>query len=953
MLKQLKNRGFALLKTKYFWSIIAFLLPLVFYGSVFFGRSFGLECAVGIMGWKAPYGQSVTTPNAYCLSIADVGAYAWQHIPQWIKVANSYLNFKWPLWNQNSGIGVPLAANFISTAYFIPNILFAIPKSVFAFDLYFIFRMSVVSLGMYLFLRSFKIPQPACLIGSLIVFLNGYVTYIPTISHLDVDILLPWIALLINKSFFTKKIKYFVLLSLITALSHLGGMPEASLFIALFFGVYATFLSLVVAKRSERLKHITFFYLSLIFSFLMASVLIIPGYEYINQGSSYHHPGILQATSVDYRNIIFWPFPRLFGLINESSSKFQSYVGFGIWPLEYIGAAAFFLIFSSIFLILFQWKELQKFPLKKYFLFFFFFLLILLSQYFGLFQNPIFTKLPGFNQTNFPKYSLTLINFLIATNAVFSIYYLVKKKVTIIPILSASFMIIFAGVTYFYFKNAAINAVLYGHFVKQLIFSSGIILLLSFVISLKDKLQIKKTLVYGFILVLAMIEFYIYIPRRGDLQRQDSLRKPPAIDFLRSIDFKSSRIFSPDYLVYPDLSAIFDINDVRNLDAIWPKYYYDYIKYFVVPEMDKGGMRFTGLREYGTTTDAKYVNNVFFDLLSVKYILSYQDINAYEDSGKINFFVDQIETSPSLRNDIFEIDEISKPVLFEHPPAKISLKIKKPKSAKYFYLYPAMSPEVYNDQTKGDGVKFSATLLDDNKVLFKKSVTIDPKNNIQDEKWSEIKIGPFTNKEENYELVLETDPLKTSAWDWAGWGGFEWDTEKNQSKNYQFNKIYDNEMKIYENNNFIPRLHPISTVLCAENEDGVVKQMQESVNIMKNTGIVLSDDCIPKHFNTDNISITNQNFEDQKMSFSYSSPQDSYVVLSNLYYPGWKLKINGNSKTIDRVNYTFQGLRLPKGENLKVEIIYDPTSFKLGLSITFISTLICLSILFSKKNKYI
>ena len=937
-------------KNHYFWFIIAFLLPWLFYNGVFFGRSFGLECAVGIMGWQPPYNQTATTSNAYCLNIADVGAYAWAHAPQWIKVANSYFNFKWPLWNQNNGIGVPLAANFISTAYFIPNILFAIPKSVFAFDLYFIFRMSIASLGMYLFLRSFKIPQLACLIGSFIVFLNGYVTYIPTISHLNVDILLPWIALLINKSFFTKKIKYFVLLSLITALSHLGGMPESSIFIALFFGVYVTYLSLIVAKRPERFKFITYFYLSLIFSLLIASILIIPGYEYIVNGSSYHHPGMPQAMYVDYRNLVFWSFPRLFGMLWESFSKFQSLLKFGISNIEYIGAVTFYFLLSSFLIIIIKWKKLKNFYLNKYYLFFIFFLLVLLLQYFGIFQNPIFTKLPGFNQTNFPKYSLTLINFLIATSVVFGIYYLIEKKNKIIPLLSASIMFIFAALTYSYFKNEAIDAGMYIHFVKQLIFSISLVLFLSFFLVFKDKLKIKKFIVYFLIFLLTMLEFYIYVPTRGDLKRRDSFRKPPAIDFLKSNDYKFSRIFSPDYFIYPNLSAIFDINDARNLDAIWPKYYYNYIKYFVVPEMDKGGMRFTGLIENGTTIDAKYVDNIYFDLLSVKYILSNQDINAYEDSRKIKFFDDQIEKSPSLRNDIFEINGISKPVLFEHPPAKILLKIRKPLDAKYLYLYPGLSSQVFDDT---DGVGFKATIVNNSIELFKKSVEIKPKNNLNDQKWFEMKLGPFREGIISFDLILETDPLITSASDWAGWGGFEWDTEKYLPKQYQFTKIYDNEMKIYENKNFIPRLHPIKTVLCAENEDSAIKKMQELIDIMKDIGIVLSRDCIPKNFSTDNISITNQSFEDQKVSFTYSSLHDSYVVLSNLYYPGWKLKINGETKTIDRVNYTFQGLRLPKDENAKVEVVYDPLSFKLGLSITSISTLICFFILFLKKRKSI
>src|SRR3989344_559547 len=106
-MKRIKSFAENLTKRRYFFHIIAFLLPFLFYFGVFFGRSFGLECATGVMGFQPPYQQAVTVGNAYCPNIADIGAYAWHHYPNWIKATHEYLNFQLPLWNQNNGIGVP------------------------------------------------------------------------------------------------------------------------------------------------------------------------------------------------------------------------------------------------------------------------------------------------------------------------------------------------------------------------------------------------------------------------------------------------------------------------------------------------------------------------------------------------------------------------------------------------------------------------------------------------------------------------------------------------------------------------------------------------------------------------------------------------------------------------------------------------------------------------------
>jgi len=59
------------------------------------------------------------------------------------------------------------------------------------------------------------------------------------------------------------------------------------------------------------------------------------------------------------------------------------------------------------------------------------------------------------------------------------------------------------------------------------------------------------------------------------------------------------------------------------------------------------------------------------------------------------------------------------------------------------------------------------------------------------------------------------------------------------------------------------------------------------------------------------------------------------LVLSDTYYPGWKVFVNGKEEKIFRANYHFRGLVLPKGTH-QVEFIYSPLSFKLGAGITLV-----------------
>lgn len=795
---------------KYLFPLIAFLLPFLFYLGVFFGRSFGIECTgAGVMGFKPPFNQSITAKNPYCHFIADIGAFGWQQYPQYVKVASEYSKFSWPLWNQNLGIGTPLAANFQSSAFFFPTILVSFFKSIFLFDLFFIARFGFASLGMYLFLRTFKLPKPLCLVGSAIFFANGYFTYIPTITHVSVDIFLPWIGFFINKAVETLKIKFFVLLSVVFATSNLAGFPEASLFNGLFFGVYSFFFCFFAFKKI-RFKVFLSLACAGLLGLLLSAILILPGLEYIQNSASAHEIGVGQATSVSYWSFLSWAFPKLFGSL-RSAAGFTTENLLYPWSGDYIGTFGVFFLIVTIFLLFQYWKTLKKYEFFSHYIFFVIFLGFMLATHFGLITNYI-AKLPFFSQTQFPKYDLTLLHFLAATIVVFTLYKTSQLRATktILSSFLLSLFLMFLIFVKFYdpaskfhfYKWVNLHLIL----TAQLFLSFFIITLTSFLIIFQNKFK-NKSIVFLGLVVICVLELFIYIPFVGDLKRRDSFRKPPAVDFLKSLDYRESRIFSPDYILFPNHSADFDLNDVRNSDALWPINYYKYLKSFVVTDIDKAAFRFTGLKENETANEAQFLNNPYFDLLSVKYLLTYKSLGAVSTS-----------------------------------------QIPNPK---------------------------------------------------------------------DYKL------------------------------------IYDKEMKIYENQKFIPRLHPVNQLVCASSNKQVLEKMISQKAEIKTLAIVYSKECKEKNFDSTKIKIENQEFKDNQVTFTYQSNNESYIILSNVYYPGWKAKVNSKEFDLDKVNSTFQGLRLPKTVRGEVEIYYDPSSFKIGLLVSSVTFFLCFFAFVKFGNKQI
>jgi uncharacterized membrane protein YfhO len=62
------------------------------------------------------------------------------------------------------------------------------------------------------------------------------------------------------------------------------------------------------------------------------------------------------------------------------------------------------------------------------------------------------------------------------------------------------------------------------------------------------------------------------------------------------------------------------------------------------------------------------------------------------------------------------------------------------------------------------------------------------------------------------------------------------------------------------------------------------------------------------------------------------------LVLTDIYYPGWKAFLDGRRVPLERVNYLLRGVAVPAGEH-RVELRYEPTSFRLGWMISLATAL--------------
>jgi hypothetical protein len=129
--------------------------------------------------------------------------------------------------------------------------------------------------------------------------------------------------------------------------------------------------------------------------------------------------------------------------------------------------------------------------------------------------------------------------------------------------------------------------------------------------------------------------------------------------------------------------------------------------------------------------------------------------------------------------------------------------------------------------------------------------------------------------------------------------------------------------------------NPRNTVLFERSDlpKGLSKQIPESIHQEVGTNEILL-------------------YSPNQVQLKVKSNMDTFLVLNDIYYPGWKCYVNGVSKKIHRCNFLFRAIKLQKGDH-NVHFIFEPLLVKVGIAMTFITLLFSFLVLSRKFLKNI
>jgi hypothetical protein len=82
-----------------------------------------------------------------------------------------------------------------------------------------------------------------------------------------------------------------------------------------------------------------------------------------------------------------------------------------------------------------------------------------------------------------------------------------------------------------------------------------------------------------------------------------------------------------------------------------------------------------------------------------------------------------------------------------------------------------------------------------------------------------------------------------------------------------------------------------------------------------------------------------QAYAPERVEVSVLAPRDGWLVLSDLFYPGWHATVNGSEAPIERANHLFRAVRVAAGEST-VRFEYRPESLRRGALVSLATALL-------------
>lgn len=155
--------------------------------------------------------------------------------------------------------------------------------------------------------------------------------------------------------------------------------------------------------------------------------------------------------------------------------------------------------------------------------------------------------------------------------------------------------------------------------------------------------------------------------------------------------------------------------------------------------------------------------------------------------------------------------------------------------------------------------------------------------------------------------------------------------------------------RVFARKDALPRVGLFGNFQVENNSAKIIERLYD-VNFDYKNELILEENpsFIPYPANSSKVEVVS--YTPNKIEIETQADTSQLLYLSDNYYPGWYVFVDGRKEKILRANYTFRAMALPAGKHTII-FLYDPLSFKIGFAVSLISfTSLGLLILWRRKH---
>lgn len=132
----------------------------------------------------------------------------------------------------------------------------------------------------------------------------------------------------------------------------------------------------------------------------------------------------------------------------------------------------------------------------------------------------------------------------------------------------------------------------------------------------------------------------------------------------------------------------------------------------------------------------------------------------------------------------------------------------------------------------------------------------------------------------------------------------------------KFTKVFEEgQTKVYENKDVFSRAFFVKNLISEKDQK---EQLQKMFSSDLKTTAVIENDNLKEYSNLSLGKVRIENYLQDRIDIRTKNDGDGFLVLTDSYYPIWKVLIDNKQAKIYRTDYNFRGVFVPKGEH-KIE----------------------------------